>query len=88
MDFTDRNILSVFTEGITVGEKIKIKQKKMMTCHFYRRNFTVKSLVTLFIMLITKRITDGIFRRYFTESSRTIHFPIALLITVLYRKNH
>jgi hypothetical protein len=27
-DFTDGNILSVYTEGITVGKKIKTKQKK------------------------------------------------------------
>ena len=27
MDFTDRNIPSVFTERITVGNKIKTKQK-------------------------------------------------------------
>jgi hypothetical protein len=39
-------------------------------------------------MLITKGIIDGMFRRYFTESSGTIHFPIALLIIVLYIKNH
>jgi len=39
-------------------------------------------------MSITKGITDGIFRRYFLESSRTVHFPITLLIVVLYRKNH
>jgi len=30
---------SVYTEGITVGKKIKTKQKKMMTCHFYQRNY-------------------------------------------------
>ena len=47
-----------------------------------------KIIGKLFIMLITKRITDGTIRRYFSESSGTIHFPIALLITVLYRKNH
>jgi len=39
-------------------------------------------------MLITKGITDGTFRRYFIESSGTIHFPIALLIIVLYKQNH
>jgi hypothetical protein len=51
-----------------------------MTCHFYQRNYqrnipSVKSLGnsvgklwTLFIMSITKGITDGIFRRYFLES--------------------
>jgi hypothetical protein len=44
--------------------------------------------ITLFIMSITKGITDGKFRRYFTESSGTIHFPIALLITIFYRQNH
>jgi hypothetical protein len=36
-DFTDGNIPSVYTKGITVGKKIKTKQKKMMTCHFYQR---------------------------------------------------
>jgi hypothetical protein len=40
-------------------------------------------------MSITKGITDGNFHRwYFTESSRTIHFPIALLNIILYRQNH
>jgi len=39
-------------------------------------------------MLITKGITDEMFRRYFTENSGTIHFSIALLIIVLYRQNH
>jgi hypothetical protein len=39
-------------------------------------------------MLITKGIIDGMFRRYFTENSGTIHFLIALLIIVLYRQNH
>jgi len=84
-DFTDGNILSVYTEGITVKKNIKTKQKKMMTCHFYQRNYrrnksvgkSVGKLWTLFIMSIIKGITDGIFRRYFPESSRTVHFPIA-----------
>jgi hypothetical protein len=48
----------------------------------------VDKLWTLFIMSITKGITDESFRRYFPESSRTIHFPIALLIFVLYGQNH
>jgi hypothetical protein len=39
-------------------------------------------------MSITKEITEGNFRRYFTKSSRTIYFPIALLIIVLYKQNH
>ena len=38
-------------------------------------------------MLITKGIIDGKFRRYFLESFETVHFPIALLIIVLYRQN-
>jgi len=39
-DFTDENILSVYTEGITVGKKFKTKQKIIiMTCHFYQRNY-------------------------------------------------
>jgi len=59
----------------------------MMTCYFYQRKFVGK-LWTLFIMSITKGITDGIFHRYFPESSRTIHFSIALLIIVLYRQCH
>jgi hypothetical protein len=39
-------------------------------------------------MLITKEITNRTFRRYFIESSGSIHFSIILLITVLYRQNH
>jgi hypothetical protein len=39
-------------------------------------------------MSITKRITNEKFRQYFSESSGTVHFPIALLITILYRQNH
>jgi len=38
-DFTDGNIPSVYTDGITVGKKFKTKQKKKMTCHFYQRNY-------------------------------------------------
>jgi hypothetical protein len=34
-DFTDGNIPSVYTDGITVWKKFKTKQKKKMTCHFY-----------------------------------------------------
>jgi hypothetical protein len=34
---------------------------------------------------IANRITDRIFCQYFSENSRTIHFSIALLITVLYK---
>jgi len=36
---------------------------------------TIGKLWTLFIMSITKRITNGIFLRYFLESSGTVHFP-------------
>jgi hypothetical protein len=39
-------------------------------------------------MSIKKGITNGNFRRYFPENSGTVHFLIALLITVLYRQNH
>jgi hypothetical protein len=36
MDFTNGNILSVFTEGITVEKKIKTKQKKfLVNCEHY-----------------------------------------------------
>jgi hypothetical protein len=36
-------------------------------------------------MSITKGITNGKFYWYFPESSETVDFPIAPLITVLYR---
>jgi len=39
-------------------------------------------------MSITKGITNGIFRQYFPKNSKTVHFPIALLIVVLYEQNH
>jgi hypothetical protein len=39
-------------------------------------------------MSIIKGITEGIFRWYFPESSRIVHFSIALLIVVLYGQNH
>jgi len=39
-------------------------------------------------MSITKEITNEKFCQYFPESSGTIHFPIALLITVFYKQNH
>jgi len=95
-DFTDENILSVYTEGITVRKKIKTKQKNN-NVSFLPMEFipSVKSvgkfvgkLWTMFIMSITKGITDETFRRYFPESSRIVHFSIALLIIVLYGKNH
>jgi len=80
-DFTDGNIPSVYTEGITVGKKIKTKQKKNDDVSQFTNKFTdgtnsvgnsvgkfVGKLWTLFIMLITKGITDRKFRRYFPES--------------------
>jgi hypothetical protein len=48
----------------------------------------VGKLWTLSIISITKKITEGNFRRCFTKSFRTIYFPIALLIIVLYKQNH
>jgi hypothetical protein len=39
-------------------------------------------------MSITKGITNRKFYRYFSESPGTVHFPIALLIIILYRQNH
>jgi len=39
-------------------------------------------------MSIIKGITNEKFRRYFPESSETVHFPIVLLVIVLYRQNH
>jgi len=39
-NFTDGNILSVYTEGITVRKKNKTKQKKMMACHFFTNEIT------------------------------------------------
>jgi len=102
MDFTNRNIPSVFIKGITMGKIIiKTKQKKNDDVPFLPTELptefipSIKSigkfigkLWTLFIMSITKRINNGKFRRYFSESSGTVYFPIALLITVLYRQNY
>jgi hypothetical protein len=87
----DWKYLNFFYQRNSVDKKIKTKQNKMMTCYFYQRNSVGKivcKLWTLFIMSITKRINDDKFHRYFTKSSKTIHFPIALLINVLYRQNH
>jgi len=64
-----------------MGKIIKTKKKNFV-------GKIVGKLWTLFIMSITKGITDRKFCRYFTESSGTIHFPIALLITALYKQNH
>jgi len=82
-------------------KKIKTKQKKNWWRVIFTNIITdgiillVKSvgksvgkLWTLFIMSITKGITNKIFRRYVLESSRTVHLPIALLIVVLYGQNH
>ena len=72
-------------------KKLKQSKKKWWRVIFTNRIPSVNLLVkiwTLFIMSITKGITDEIVRRYFTESSRTVHFPIALLIVVLYGQNH
>jgi hypothetical protein len=44
--------------------------------------------MTLFIMSITKGITNGTFRRYFPNSSRTVHFLIKVLIIVFHKRNH
>ena len=38
MNFTDENILSVYTKRIIVGkERIKTKPKSTMTCYLYRQ---------------------------------------------------
>jgi len=69
---------AIFTNGITNGiDSVSNSVRKI-----------IGKLSILFIMLIIKEITDGTFRWYFTESFETIHFPIALLITVFYRQNH
>ena len=81
-------------------KKLKQSKKKWWHVIFYQRNYrwnffvgnsvgkSVDKLWTLFIMSITKGIIDGIFRRYFPESSRIVHLPIALLIVVIYGQNH
>jgi len=87
-DFTDGNIPSVYTEGITVGKKIKTKQKKWwrviftngITDGLYSVGKFVGKLWTLFIMLITKGITDGIFRRYFPESKSPTDWKVVGVI--------
>jgi hypothetical protein len=100
-DFTDRSIPSVFTDGITVRKIIIKTNKKNNDVPFLPTKLPtefippVKSvgkfvgdMCKLFIMSITKGITNGKFRRYFSESSETVHFPITLLIIVLYRQNY
>jgi hypothetical protein len=71
---------------------IKTKQKKWQRAIFTNGITdginSVGKLWTLFIMSITKGITNEKFHRYFPESSGTVHFSIVLLITVLYRQNH
>jgi len=67
----------------------KLKQsKKKTTCHFYQQNYLRNLLWILFIMSITKGITDETFRRYFSESSEIVHFSIALLIIIIHEQNH
>ena len=80
-DFTDGNIPSVYTDGITMGIFFKTKQKKTMTCHFLPTELptdpvgkSVGKLWTLFIMSITKGITDGIFRRYSKLFTFQLHY--------------
>ena len=92
--------LGIYWENYNGKKIIKTKQKKWwraiftneITNRIYSVGNSVRKIIgklsTLFIMLITKGITDGTFCRYFTESSGTIHFPIALLITIFYRQNH
>jgi hypothetical protein len=96
MAFTDKNILSVYTERITMEKIIKTKQKKRWHVIYtnkiidgiYFVDKIIGKLWTLFIISITKGITNEKFHRYFPKSSRTVHFSIALLIIVLYIKNH
>jgi hypothetical protein len=94
MNFINNNIFLIYTKRIIVRNKIiKIKHKKQWRDNFTNRivkfvGKTVGKLWTLFIMSITKGIIDEKFRRYFPESSGIIHFPIALLIIVLYKQNH
>jgi len=73
---------------------IKTKQKKYDDVSFIPTELSmefsignsvgkiVSKLLTLFIMSITKGISNEKFCRYFQESSRTVYFLIALLITV------
>jgi hypothetical protein len=49
-----------------VGKKFKTKQKKEDDVSFLPTELPME--FNNFIMSITKRITDGIFRRYFPES--------------------
>jgi hypothetical protein len=80
-----------------MGKKIKTKQKKMMTCQDLPTELPMKfipsvnlsiNLFTLFIISITKGITDEQNSSVFSRELRIVHFPIALLIVVLYGQNH
>jgi hypothetical protein len=70
------------------GNKFKTKQKKRWRVIYTNKINSVGKPWTLFIMSITKGITNRKFRRYFPESSGTVHFLIELLITVPYRQNY
>ena len=52
------------------------------------KKFKTKQKKKWWRVIFTNGITDGIVRRYFPESFKTVHFPIALLIVVLYGQNH
>jgi len=88
--------LGIYRKNYSGKIIIKTKQKKWwLVVYTNRITNGIKSvgkiigkLLTLFTMLITKGITNGKLCRYFSESSEIVHFPIVLLIIVLYRQNY
>jgi hypothetical protein len=45
----------IYRGNISVGKKFKTKQKKMMTCHFYRRNYSLGNKFTFYYQRIYRR---------------------------------
>jgi hypothetical protein len=101
INFTDKNVPSVFTEGITVGKTIiKTKQKKWWSAIFtngitdeiYFVSKFVGKLWTLFIMSITKGITN---KKFCQIESRWYYLAVFWKILIklkfeikYYRRNH
>jgi len=95
-NFTDVSIPLKYSEKKIIKTKQNnndvpfLQMKLPMECILSVKSISkfIGKLWILFIMSITNGITNGKFCHYFPESSGTVHFLIALLITVLYRQNH
>ena len=95
-DFTDGNIPSVYTERITVGKKLKQSNKKNDDMSFLPTELPTEFIPSVNLLVNYEHCSSCQLQRespteFFIgipESSRTVYFPIALLIVVLYGQNH